>query len=116
MGAREILESTYCGVMNVYHYPQKEEDGITSIGDRTLLYRDEKCALSQTAKDKTNPAKGIAELNYTSVLFCAPDLEIPAGCEIEIAQDGMQYQFRNTGEAFKYVSHQEIMLERVSYA
>lgn len=116
MGVREILESTYRGVMNVYHYPQIEEDGITSVGDRTLLYQHEKCALSQTAKDKIHLAKGIAELNYTSVLFCVPELEIPPGSEIEIIQDDMQYRFRNTGEAFKYISHQEIMLERLSYA
>ncbi len=116
MGAREILESTYHGLANVYHYPQTEIDGIVTEGERTLLYEDLRCALSQGELRQTNPVGGVAQVQYTARLFCAPEIDLPAGCELEIRQGGMNYLFRHSGEAFKYVSHQEIVLERLGYA
>lgn len=115
MGAREILESTYHGVADIYHYPQMERDGITE-GKRTMLYEGVRCALSKSSLNKSMMTGGSNRIAYDAVLFCSPELDIPAGCEMEISQDGMQHCYKNTGEGFKYPSHQEILLERAEYA
>lgn len=116
MGAREILESTYHGLANVYHYPQTEIGGIVTEGERTVLYEDLHCALSRGELRQASPVSGVEQVQYTAKLFCAPEVVLPAGCEMEIRQDGMTYLFRHSGEAFKYESHQEITLERLAYA
>jgi len=116
MGAREILESTYYGVADIYHYPQTEVDGITTEGARALLYEGVRCALSKAGLNKAMESNGVNKVNYDALLFCAPELEIPAGCEIQVTQDGMSRLYRNTGEAFKYASHQELVLERMDHA
>lgn len=115
MGAREILESTYYGAADIYHYLPVEENGVTRAV-RTLLYEGVRCALSKTTLNKSAENGGVNRIAYDALLFCAPELLIPAGCEIEVTQDGMSRLYKNTGEPFKYVSHQELMLERMEYA
>ena len=115
MGARELLESTYYGTADIYHFPLIEEGGVTE-GERTLLYEGIRCALSKTTINKTAKDGGASPVNYDAALFVAPEYAIPPGCEIAVTQDGMERLFRYSGEAFRYCSHQELMLERMDYA
>lgn len=47
----------------------------------------------------------------TVKLFCAPELVIPAGSDIEVKHRGRVLTFRASGVPAVYDSHQEIPLE-----
>lgn len=115
MGAREILERTYYGTADIYHFPLTEEDGVTEHV-RTLLYEGIRCALSKTTINTAAKDGGASPVKYDAALFIAPEYDILPGCEIMVTQDGMERLFRYSGEAFRYQSHQELMLERMDYA
>lgn len=112
---RAIMESTYTGRMDVYGYVDVETDYGETKQERQTLLQDIPCALSQYQLRPASHGGSHSERSYQAKLFAPPDVKIPAGSDIEIRQDGMTYKFKYSGETFMYVSHQEIMIERLSY-
>lgn len=112
---REIMESTYTGYMDVYGYADVETDYGETRQERRVLLQDVPCALSQYQLRPASYSNSHSEHNYQAKLFVSPDVKIPSGSDIEVRQDGMTYCFKYSGEAFAYISHQEIMIERLSY-
>ena len=112
---RAIMESTYTGRMDVYGYIDAETDYGETKQVRQVLLQDVPCALSQYQLRPASHGGSHSEHSYQAKLFAPPDIKIPAGSDVEVRQDGMTYRFKYSGEAFTYVSHQVIMIERLSY-
>ena len=113
---REALESTYEGLMTVQNTIAIETDWGETREEDILIYQDKPCALSQSGNSKADKKEGYSEINYVAKLFCAPELVIPAGSTVTVAQHGMAYTFTHSGEAFIYPTHQEITIERLDKA
>ena len=108
---REILEKTYNGIMDVYEYEEYVENNRSRFRKKKVL-NGIKCALSKKQLTNTVQNEIRGEINYIFQIFTYPDKEIKAGSFIHIKQDGMNYELENTGETFKYPTHQEIICQR----
>jgi len=98
---------TYDAVMDVYGFSAVTgADGITTE-KRELLYADVPCALS----GGVNSALGgdVVSTADKFKVFCAAELEISAGCELELHQGGRTYLLRQCGVPRVYLAHQELV-------
>ena len=112
---RAVMDRTYTGRMDVYGYVDVETDYGETKQERQALLQDIPCALSQYQLRTAAHSDSHSERSYQAKLFVSPDVKIPSGSDVEVRQDGMTYRFKYSGEAFPYISHQEIMIERLSY-
>ncbi len=56
----------------------------------TILYEGTPCALSQKTNRYTKQTDTVNHIIYDAKLFIAPELEIPAGCEITVTRYGRE--------------------------
>ena len=108
---RRAIERQYNGRMTVTAFVTVEIDSET-MNIKQVLLTDVPCRLQRSQNKSANVAGVHANIDYDVKILCAPELNIPAGCVIEVRQDGMDYEFKHTGEPFKYVTHQEISVSR----
>lgn len=113
---QKALEKTYTGRMDVYGFVDMETDWGETRQEKRLLMENQLCVLSQKDIVPVGPVGGATRIQYQAKLFIGPKVRLAAGSEVIIRQDGMQYRFIHSGEAFRYASHQEIMIERLEYA
>ncbi|MBH0330124.1 hypothetical protein ABH14_10010 [Brevibacillus brevis] len=114
---RMAIESTYDGICTVTEF-QQVKDPVTKVTKQkqVVVLKDRPCALSQVTLASARSGDTNNEIDYDAKLFISPDITIKAGSRIRVVQDGMDYEFEETGEPFRYPTHQEIKLKRVDRA
>lgn len=113
MSIRKALESLYKGRCNIYNSEDCEENSITKTRRREI-YSDVPCKLSYGTSVSHSPAvkQSVAPgIEQTITLFINPDIDIPAGSEIEVTQNKVTRVYNMSGEPKVYSNHQEITLE-----
>lgn len=88
---RKWLELTYDGVMTVTGSKKQNVDGETVSAPNVVLYENQPCALSFSGTPDGNQGEDAGEISYRGTIFCAPELDIPAGCRIMVMQYGKSY-------------------------
>ncbi len=114
MGAafeRRAIENTYTDTCTVTSFIKVTENGMTK-NKPAILYEGTPCALSQKTNRYTKQTDTVNHIVYDAKLFIAPELDIPAGCEITVTRYERVFKYVSTGEPFVYATHQEIMLLR----
>lgn len=109
---RKWLEMTYDGVMTVMGSRKTNVDGETVVTPDAVLYADVPCALSFSGAPNGEQGEDAGEIGYQGTVFCAPELEIPAGCRITVTQYGVTYALRYSGEGITYPTHQQLSVTR----
>lgn len=114
---RMAIESTYDGLCTVTEF-QQVKDPLTKVTKQkqVVVLEDQPCALSQATLASARSSDTNNAIDYDAKLFISPDITIKAGSRIRVVQDGMDYEFVETGEPFRYPTHQEIKLKRVDRA
>lgn len=108
---RAALEMTYDGYMTVTGYHKTIVDGET-VAAQVLLHENQPCALSFNKTPDVKQGEDSGEIQYQATIFCAPELDIPAGCQITVQQYGKTYAFRHGGECACYPTHQQLSVMR----
>lgn len=108
---RALLEKTFDGAMTVTGARKETIDGETVVTPDAVLYEDRPCALSRNGDAKTEQTDDAGRVAVLAKVFCAPELVIPAGSRITVTQYGQTRQFRFSGEAFAYPTHQELTVQ-----
>ncbi len=116
---RKAIESLYTGACNIYEYvkytdPETEET-ITEL-DPEPVYKDVPCKLSKKTITTTNQKEIANAIQYSTVLFVAPEIKVKPGSKIAVTQNGVTREYEHSGEPFVYGTHQEIELKRVDTA
>lgn len=109
---RAAIESLYDGTATVKVLETAKIDpktGRPTRTERTIL--NVPCRLSYGQIPATEQTTGIATMAQTVKLFCAPDINIPAGSDVEVKHRGRVLTFRSSGVPAVYDSHQEVTLE-----
>lgn len=108
---RKALESLYIGNFDVVIRTTKTDPEIKQerIVETSLL-TDEPCRLSDVNLQVTGTGEA-PDLIQKKKLFCAPELEIPAGSKIIVTQNGVTTAFKRSSEPTVHECHQEIMLD-----
>lgn len=109
---RKAIEATYDGTCRIYGM-QSVKDPVTKVTrqEEVLVQEGIPCHLSYSS---TAPAAGsdtVTAVVQTIKLFLAPELVVPSGSRIEVAQQGREESYGQSGKAAVYSSHQEILLE-----
>lgn len=109
---RKAIEATYDGTCRIYGM-QSVKDPVTKVTrqEEVLVQEGIPCHLSYSS---TAPAAGsgtVTAVVQTIKLFLAPELVVPSGSRIEVAQQGREESYGQSGKAAVYSSHQEIQLE-----
>ena len=114
MNEREILESTYYDNCDIYRILEKEdEDGVTKQ-EKTLIYDNEKCSLSQKSNNILTVTNTYNDLKTSHMLFLSDECKIKSADIIHIKNKGI---YLKAGEVFTYPnSHSEVAVETVNKA
>lgn len=108
---RAALEMTYDGRMTVIGTQKQTDDGETVAASRTL-YADTPCALSHPTTPEASRDETGGVIADAAVIFCAPELNIPPGCRIEVEQYGRRSVWDHTGQAAVYPTHQQLTVRK----
>lgn len=108
---RKALEKLYIGRFDVIVRttetdPETKQERIIE----TSLLTDEPCRLSDVNLQVTGTGEA-PDLIQKKKLFCAPELEIPAGSKIIVTQNGVTTAFHRSSEPTVHECHQEIILD-----
>lgn len=110
--ARKAIESTYEGVCDIVEYGsvRDKKSGITRQEEITVL-RSQPCRLSFENLYSAEQTVTAAQVVQKTKLFIAPEILVKSGSKIVVTQNGVTGEYSASGEAARYYSHQEIMLE-----
>lgn len=109
---RKWLELTYDGLMTVTGSKKATVKGETVVTPDAVLYEKQPCALSFSSTPDGNQGEDAGEIGYQGTIFCAPELDIPAGCRITVTQYGKTYALVYSGEGIAYPTHQQLSVSR----
>lgn len=114
---RRLLEMTYTGVCRV-EGQTTSKDPVTGVERPKdgVIFDNQPCALSQASLPSAAQTDTNNDVAYDGKLFIAPDIVIPSGSRVFVTQDGMSYEFQQSGEPFIYPTHQEVKMKRVGKA
>jgi hypothetical protein len=110
---REARESLYYGTAKVEFF-QTTKDPITKQLKQSLvtLFEDQPCKLSHKTKDTSDQLpNGPDVLRHKIWISIDNRLNIPAGSNITVTQNGVTRKYKQSGESAKFLVHQEVYLE-----
>ncbi|MFB0840964.1 ABC transporter ATP-binding protein [Paenibacillus oleatilyticus] len=114
---RRAIEMTYDGLCTISEFQNVTDPKTGRTTQKpVVVLRDQPCALSQTSLSSARRTPTANEIDYDAKLFLSPDIAIKAGSRIRVTQHGMDLEFDQTGDPFRYPTHQEIKLKRVGRA
>ncbi len=113
---KAALESLYHDTCTVYEYVETEEENHSTVFEEMAVYEDIPCRLSYESSSATGQGYS-NQTEYADIkgkiikLFLDTSYDIKAGSKIYVCRLGKKTYFKSSGEAARYPSHQEIMLE-----
>lgn len=109
--ARKVIEKTYtdrCTVLCKEEY--QKANGATAFRN-VEQYKDKPCRLSFKIIASDTQDHMLPKVQQSIKLFIAPDIEIKAGSIIRITRENITKEYKQSGEAAIFPTHQEIVLD-----
>lgn len=112
MSEAEILSLTYFDKVTISgQVPYTKPNGATAFKPG-IKVEDISCAVSKKDVANVNQTDTTNNIQYNSILFCAPDTPIASGDNVEVTFENGTKRKYEAGEPFYYVSHLEVPLLR----
>lgn len=109
---RRAMEATYDGSCRIYGMRHVKDPGTKVTRQEEALVKEGiPCHLSFSSTAAASGSDTVTAAMQTIKLFLAPELVVPPGSRVEVAQQGRTESYGQSGKAAVYSSHQEIMLE-----
>lgn len=90
-------------------------NGATRLEPDVPICVDQPCRISQKALATNNQSEAQNDIQYETKLFIAPEILIRQGDDVVVVARGITQTYQ-AGEPFPYPTHQEVSLQRRSYA
>lgn len=113
---RKLLESTYDGTMTVLGTRKETVNGETVVTPDAVLHENIPCALSFSGTPDSKTDANSGQISYQATIYCAPELNIPAGSRILVRQYGAEYRLKYSGESAVYPTHRQLSAVREARA
>ncbi len=109
---KKAIERLYIGTCDIYEYGKVKDPKTKRTESKELKVNGSpiKCRASYSSIPSTNQQEG-GKMYQAVKLFINPDLDIKPNSKIVITQNGRTTEYKNSGTAAVYSSHQEINLE-----
>ena len=104
---RNAIQSLWIGRCKITKFDKEKGKNNIVKSVEKVLYENQPCRISH----KTISQASFANTAQIIKLFIAPELDIPAGCKIEVIQNGITKTYQHSGVSAVYSHHQEIILE-----
>ena len=108
---RKAKESMYIGVLTVVEYRKVKNEDKTTGFEEVIVLENEPCKLSFKNVTSTSDTQSFSVLAQSISLILSLDVIIRAGSKIIVNQNGITQEYKNSGAAAVYTTHQEIILE-----
>lgn len=110
--ARKAIESLYDATCTITeHQKVKKENKSTGFQDVVVL-ENQPCRLSyQTIGSANATESGASAILQAVKLFIAPEVEVKPGSKVTVKQNGVVFEYQNSGEPAHYTTHQVVILE-----
>lgn len=106
--AIELLYKDRCSIIEYQEYTKPNK----STGHKeVVVLNDQPCKLSFSTLEVTNQTETAATLVQKATLFIAPEIVIKEGSKLIVSHKGRIYEYKNSGVAGVFSSHQQIILE-----
>lgn len=106
---KKVLASCFTSTCDIYEFVEQEnEDGSTEYVEKfvdTIA-----CKLSFSTSDVSRDTALASGVNLVATLFVLSDCVVKPGSKFVISQNGIVYNFENSGVPLQYETHQEIKL------
>ncbi len=110
--ARKAIESLYDGKCSIIEYRKVKKANKTTGFEEVVVLEGQPCRLSFGSTANTTPTdNGVSSVTQTVKVFLAPEIEVKPGSKLTISQNGVMTDYKNSGKAAIYSTHQEIDLE-----
>lgn len=110
VGLRKVIEKTYIGTCNIIEY-QKVRNANKSTGFKeVIVLESQPCRLSFETITSTNPSNTASAVVQSVKLFISPDVSVKTGSKIVVIQNDVTTEYKSSGKAAIYNTHQEIIL------
>lgn len=109
---RKAIEQLYVGLCTVKVYVDVKDPISKITSKKEVIHLDNQpCRLSIEKQTSATATVGPATIAQTTKVFIAPELTIPSGSKVIVAQHGKITEYARSGVPAVYSDHQEIMLE-----
>lgn len=104
------VEKLYNGKCNIFLYENKQNSLGIDTTEKRLIYENIPCRLSFQSFPYSSQTETVDLLTQSVKLFLSPDIEVKAGSEIEVIQNGKKEIYNCSSQPAVYISHQEILV------
>jgi hypothetical protein len=109
--ARKAVESLYDGLCTITEYQKiKKENKSTGFGE-VIILENQPCRMSFKAVNPTNQTDTAGVVTQGITVYLSPEIVVKPGSKLTITQNGVTSEYKCSGKAAIYSTHQEIPLE-----
>ena len=110
--ARKAIESLYDGTCSITEYRKVKKENKTTGSEEVVVLEGQPCRLSFGSTATTSPKEnGASSVTQTVKVYLAPEITVKPGSKLTITQKSITTDYKNSGKAAVYATHQEIDLE-----
>jgi hypothetical protein len=110
--ARQAQEAMYEGRCTIAeHRTVRSEKTKLSEDEEVIVWENEPCRLSFETVKAAGSAGPAAAITQTVKLFLSPEIKVKPGSRITVRQNQVSTDYKSSGAAAVYPTHQEILLE-----
>ena len=109
--ARKAVESLYDGLCTITECQKiKKENKSTGFGE-VIILENQPCRMSFKAVNPTNQTDTAGVVTQGITVYLSPEIVVKPGSKLTITQNGVTSEYKCSGKAAVYSTHQEIPLE-----
>lgn len=108
---RKAIEMTYTGKCTIIEHKKVTKTNKSTGFEDDEVLTDQPCKLSFEKVTNNNQGETAAMLVQTVKVLIAPEIQIKPGSKLIITQNGINTEYKSSGEPARYATHQEIVLE-----
>lgn len=108
--ARDRIESTYDCICDIVNHREITKTNGANTFEEFVAYKDLPCKLSFKTIAANSQGQNTSLVTQIVKLFINPDVKIDPGSKIIIKKGTNITEYKHSGEAAVYPTHQEIML------
>ena len=109
--ARKSVESLYDGICTISEYKKVKRENKSTGFEEVVVLENQPCRMSYKSVNSTSQTDTVGTVTQSITVYMSPDISVKPGSKLTITQNGVTSEYKNSGEAAIYSTHQEISLE-----
>lgn len=108
--SRKAIESLYADTCRIITEKDTVDPDTGIVKTERVTSAEYPCRISYKNLPATG-GDGIPVMTQSVTLFLSPEIDVPAGADVDVVRQGRHLRFKSAGVSAVYDNHQEISLE-----